>query len=169
MLFRKRLTSKGKEKTIFLFILDPERKTLHGHLFKSPYSKESIRSSIVQRSGRLSSSANTRSVTSRFPNGQRDLARFRNFSSLPARDGQSIHQPRSIACRCAQRGRVNAQQGRCPLNSRRFLTVRVNRPISNFFASSYRYSPPPPRLCPCPTRIFHIIFSMYGNIACTIE
>lgn len=45
---------------------------------------------------------------------------------------QSIHQPRTIACRCAQRGRVNAQQGRCPLNPRRFLTARVNRSISDF-------------------------------------
>lgn len=50
----------------------------------------------------------------------------------PKRYAQSIHQPRTIACRCAQRGRVNAQQGRCPLNPRRFLTARVNRSISDF-------------------------------------
>lgn len=69
--------------------------------------------------------------SSRFPNGLSEISTSELLS--PSRCyAQSIHQPRSIACRCAQRGRVNAQQGRCPLNLKRFLTARVNRSISDF-------------------------------------
>ena len=94
--------------------------------------QEKIHRTLDRRACRLPLILDRSRCDSQWP--ARDLARFRTSRGVAAPEtANPFINPVAIACRCAQRGRVNAQQGRCPLNPRRFLnfSARVNRSISD--------------------------------------
>lgn len=94
--------------------------------------QEKIHRTLDRRACRLPLILDRSRCDSQWP--ARDLARFRTSRGVAAPEtANPFINPVAIACRCAQRGRVNAQQGRCPLNPRRFLnsSTRVNRSISD--------------------------------------